>query len=246
MKDQLLDIVRNTFDLGFVSAVKITGTDKATQLDALSDDQTVVISATMHQPVTEFQGLFGMPNLDKLKTILNLDVYRDHAAITVTRQDRSGTGVMEPVGLHFVNASSDFQNNYRFMTAAVVTEKLKTAIPKKAPTWVIEFEPTVSGLQRLKMQSQVHSDQRLFTVKTDKDLLKISFGDHSTHAGDFVFHAGITGNLKHAWSWPTKEVTSILELAGDKIMRLSDEGAAQIIVDSGLTTYQYVLLAQTK
>lgn len=246
MRDHLLDIVRNTFDLSFISAVKVTGDLKSTQLDALSDDKTVVLRAVLHNPVAELQGLFGMPNLDKLKAILNLEVYREDAVITVIKEDRSGTGNPEPTGLHFVNAVGDFQNDYRFMTSAVVTEQLKTAKPKKSPTWVIEFEPTVSGLQRLKMQSQVHSDQKLFTVKTQKDLLKISFGDRSTHAGEFVFHAGITGSLQHSWSWNTKELTSILDLAGDKIMRISDEGAAEITVDSGLATYQYVLLAQTK
>jgi hypothetical protein len=37
-----------------------------------------------------------------------------------------------------------------------------------------------------------------------------------------------------------------LDLAGDKIMRISDEGAAQIIVNSGLAVYTYTLPAQTK
>jgi len=246
MRDYLLDIVRNTFDLGFVAAVKITGTDKTTQLDALAEDRTVVIGATFHAPVPEFQGLFGMPNLDKLKILLNLQEYRENAVITVNQQDRSGTGRMEPVGLHFANAAGDFQNDYRFMTAEVVAEKLKTAKPKKSPTWVVEFEPTVSGLQRLKMQAQAHSDEPLFQVKTDRDLLKLSFGDHSTHAGEFVFHAGISGRLQHPWSWAAKQVISILDLAGDKVMRISDEGVAEITVDSGLAVYRYALLAQTK
>lgn len=96
------------------------------------------------------------------------------------------------------------------------------------------------------MQAQAHSDEPLFQVKTDQDRLKFSFGDHSTHAGEFVFHAGITGRLQHNWSWPTKQVISILDLTGDKVMRLSDEGIAEITVDSGLATYRYALLAQTK
>jgi hypothetical protein len=246
MKDYLLDIVSNTYDLGCIGAVKITGTDKATALDAVADDRTVVISAQFHAPVPEFQGLFGMPNLDKLKILLNLQEYRENAVITVNRSDRAGTGVEEPVGLHFTNPAGDFQNDYRFMTSAVAAEKLKTARPKKSPAWLIEFEPTVAGIQRLKMQAQAHSDEPLFQVKTDQDRLKFSFGDHSTHAGEFVFHAGITGRLQQTWSWPAKQVISILDLTGDKIMRISDEGIAEITVDSGLAVYRYALLAQTK
>lgn len=246
MRDHLLDIIKNTFDLGFVSAVKITGTAQSTILDAVAEDRTVVVSASFHAPVAEFIGLFGMPNLDKLKILLNLQEYRENAVITVNHHDRSGNGQLEPVGLHFKNAAGDFQNDYRFMTSQVVAEKLKTAKPKKTPAWIIDFEPTVTGLQKLKMQTQAHSDEPLFQVKTDRDLLKISFGDHSTHAGEFVFHAGITGSLAHSWCWPARQVISILDLAGDKIMRISDEGIAEITVDSGLAVYRYALLAQTK
>lgn len=246
MKDYLLDIVRNTYDLGCIGAVKITGDDKITGLDAVADDRTVVINAQFHSPVPELRGLFGMPNLDKLKILLGLQEYRENAVITVNRTDRLGTGVEEPVGLHFANPAGDFQNDYRFMTSAVVAEKLKTAKPKKAPAWLIEFEPTIAGIQRLKMQTQAHSDEPLFQVKTDQDRLKFSFGDHSTHAGEFVFHAGITGKLQQSWSWPAKQMISILDLTGDKIMRISDEGIAEITVDSGMAVYRYALLAQTK
>jgi len=246
MKDYLLDIVSNTYDLGCISAVKITGTDKSTMLDAVAEDRTVVISAEFHSPVPEFVGLFGMPNLDKLKILLNLAEYRENAVLTVNRHDRDGSGNAEPVGVHFANAAGDFQNDYRFMTSQVVAEKLKTARPKKAPTWLIEFEPTVAGVQRLKMQAQAHNDEPLFQVKTDQDRLKFSFGDHSTHAGEFVFHTGITGRLQHNWSWPAKQVISILDLTGDKVIRISDEGIAEITVDSGLAKYRYALLAQTK
>ena len=246
MKDYLLDIVRNTHDLSCFSAVKVTGTDKATHIDAVADDRTVVLSGDFHKPLADFIGSFGMPNLDKLRILLNLQEYRENSVITVIRQDRTGSGTMEPVGLNFVNATGDFRNDYRFMTAAVVAEKLRTARPKKTPTWMIEFEPTVAGLQRLKMQAQAHGDEPLFQVHTDQGALKISFGDHSTHAGEFVFHSGITGNLQQRWSWASQTVIPILDLAGDKTLRISDEGVAEITVDSGLAVYRYSLLAQTK
>ena len=35
-------------------------------------------------------------------------------------------------------------------------------------------------------------------------------------------------------------------LPGDKIVRISDQGAAQITVDSGYTVYEYLLPAQAK
>jgi hypothetical protein len=72
------------------------------------------------------------------------------------------------------------------------------------------------------------------------------FGDHSTHSGSFVFEAGVKGQLKRAWSWPVSTVISILSLTGDKVMKISDDGAAMITVNSGVATYNYILPAQSK
>jgi hypothetical protein len=37
-----------------------------------------------------------------------------------------------------------------------------------------------------------------------------------------------------------------MDLTGDKIVRISDDGAAQITVNSGIAEYNYVLPAQQK
>jgi hypothetical protein len=73
-----------------------------------------------------------------------------------------------------------------------------------------------------------------------------SFGDASTHAGNFVFQTAAGGKLKSTWSWPVVQVMQILNLSGDKTMRISDQGAMQITVNSGLAEYNYILPAQSK
>jgi hypothetical protein len=131
------------------------------------------------------------------------------------------------------------------MASEIVTEKAKT-VKFKGVNWNIEFEPTVASIQRLKMQAQANAEEVNFQAKTENGDLKFSFGDHSTHSGNFVFHPGVVGTLKRAWSWPIKTVISILDLTGDKVMRISDDGAAQITVDSGLAVYTYIIPAQSK
>jgi len=243
MRDHLLDLVEHTFDLGCIDLVKITGNTKETVIDGIAEDRSVVVQGKFLAPVPEFVGTFGMPNLSKLKILLNLGEYRENAQITVTRQDRNGE--QAPVGLHFKNAASDFKNDYRFMTAEIVAEKLKTAKFRGA-NWNIEFEPTVAGIQRLKMQAQANAEESTFQARTDNGNLKFFFGDHSTHAGEFVFQPGVTGDLKRAWVWPAKQVISILDLTGDKTVRISDEGAAQITVNSGIAEYNYIIPAMSK
>jgi hypothetical protein len=240
MKDYLLDLVEHTHDLGSIDLVKITGSDKSTVIDGLAEDRSVVIEGTFTQPHADFMGTFGMPNLSKLKILLNLQEYRENARLSLTRKD---TGVAD--GINFENATGDFKNNYRFMASEIVNEKLKT-VKFKGVTWHVEFEPSVSAIQRLKMQAQANAEETNFQAKTENGDLKFSFGDHSSHSGNFVFHPGVTGTLKRSWSWPIKTVIGILDLTGDKTFKISDDGAAMITVDSGLAVYNYILPAQSK
>jgi hypothetical protein len=240
MKDCLKDLVEHTFDLGCIDLIKIVGDTETTEVSALAEDLSVVVQAKFHNPVADFVGTFGMPNLGKLKTLLNLQEYREDAKLSITRR---ATG--EPDGINFENKVGDFKNNYRFMAEGIVNEKLKTAKFRGA-TWHIEFEPTNAAIQRLKWQMSANTEEPNFQAKTENGDLKFFFGDHSTHAGNFVFQTGVTGQLKRTWSWPAKQFASIMDLTGDKIVRISDDGAAQITVDSGLAVYNYILPAQSK
>jgi hypothetical protein len=240
MKDHLLDLVEHTLKLGCIDLVKITGTDKQTEIFGIAEDRSVIVEGKYASPVPEFIGLFGMPNLQKLNILLNLQEYKDGAELAVThRADGAAAGIT------FQNATKDFKNTYRFMASEIVTEKAKS-VKFKGVTWHVEFEPSVAAIQRLKMQAQANVEEVNFQAKTENGDLKFSFGDHSTHSGNFVFQAGVTGALKRTWSWPIKTVVSILDLTGDKIMRISDDGAAQITVDSGLAVYTYIIPAQSK
>ena len=240
MRDYLLDLVEHTFDLGCIDLIKIVGDTDATQISALAEDQSVVVMGTFKNPVPEFVGIFGMPNLGKLKTLLNLQEYRENAKLSLSKTSNG-----DPDGVSFENAAGDFRNNYRFMASGIITEKLKNARFKE-PAWHVQFEPTNAAIQRLKWQMSANAEEPNFQARTENGDLKFFFGDHSTHAGNFVFHPGISGQLKRNWSWPAKQFASIMDLNGDKVVRISDDGAAQITVDSGLAVYNYILPAQSK
>ena len=243
MKDILQDLVAHTHALGFIPLVKISSTTAATEIEAMAEDRSVIVNAKTKDPVSEFEGVFGMPNLNKLAIHLNCPEYKEHAKISVVIANRNGEDI--PTGLHFENKDGDFENDYRFMNTEIINEKLKS-VKFKGAQWNIEFEPSVSSIQRLKFQANAHSEESVFQVKTENDNLVFSFGDASTHAGSFTFEAGITGKLKQTWSWPVVQVMSILNLAGDKTVKISDVGAMMIAVDSGIAEYNYILPAQSK
>ena len=243
MKDHLQDIVQHTHGLGVIDLVKIVGTDTETALEAIAEDRSVIVQAKFKGVVADFIGTFGMPNLGKLNTILNIPEYREDADIAVTRQDRNGESV--PVGVHFENKAGDFKNDYRFMAAEIISDKLKT-VKFKGVKWNVDIVPSVASIQRLKFQAQANSEETTFTAKTEGTDLKFFFGDHSSHAGNFVFQTDVSGTLSKSWAWPVAVVISILNLPGDKTFKISDEGAAMITVDSGIAEYNYILPAQTK
>ena len=243
MKDILTDIVTHTHSLGIIALVKITGDGKETTIESMADDRSVIINAKTKTPVSEFEGTFGMPNLDKLNLHLRNPEYKENAKIEVVKADRNGSEI--PVSLHFENEAGDFVNDYRFMNQEIINEKLKT-VKFKGATWDVEFEPTVAAVSRLKLQAAAHSEENVFQVKTEDGNLVFSFGDASTHAGSFVFQADVKSKLKQTWAWPVTQVMSILNLDGDKTMKIADAGAMMITVDSGLAEYNYILPAQSK
>ena len=240
MRDHLLDLVEHTYDLGCIDLVKITGDDKSTSIAGLAEDKSLIVNGEFAGPVADFIGTFGMPNLNKLKILLNLEPYREKAKLTITHKD---TGELDQ--LTFENVDGDFKNSYRFMATKIINDKLKD-VKMKPVTWNVEFEPSVAAIQRLKMQAQANAEEVNFVAKTDGADLKFYFGDHSTHAGNFVFHPAVGGQLKREWAWPVKVVISILDLTGDKTMRISDEGVAEITVNSGVAVYTYKIPAQSK
>ena len=242
MKDILQDVVAHTHALGFLSLVKVSN-DEGTAIDSMAEDRSVILSAETHSPVQEFVGTFGMPNLDKLNLHLKNPEYKDNAKIEVVQAERNGETI--PTHIHFENAAGDFQNDYRFMNKAIIEEKLKT-VKFKGATWNVEFQPSMASIARMKLMSAAHSEEPTFNVKTVDSNLVFSFGDASTHAGEFVFQHGVEGTLQHTWSWPVAQVQAILNLDGDATMSISDQGAMKISVDSGMVKYDYILPAQSK
>jgi len=243
MKDILQDLVAHTHSLGFIPLVKISSSSQATEIEAMAEDRSVIINAKTKTPVSELEGVFGMPNLNKLDIHLKCPEYKEKAKISVVVANRNGEDI--PTGLHFENEAGDFENDYRFMSTEIINEKLKS-VKFKGAKWDIEFQPSVAAIQKLKFQANANSEESVFQVSTDGDNLVFSFGDASTHAGEFIFHAGVTGKLKQTWSWPVIQVMSILNLPGDITMKIADVGAMMITVDSGIASYDYILPAQSK
>lgn len=243
MLDLLKDIVSHTHNLGFLDTIKITGDEESTKIDSMAQDRSVIMYGEFNTPVAEMQGVFGMPQLNKLKIHLDCPEYKDDAKIEIVNAERNGVNI--PVGLHFENKAGDFKNDYRFMNTEIINEKMKT-VKFRGVTWNVEIEPTISAIQRFQFQAAANSEHTTFLTKTENGTLKFVFGDQSTHGGEFVFANDVTGTLNKAWTWPVNQVLSILKISdvNNTKLSISNEGAMQITLDSGIATYQYIIPAQ--
>ena len=236
MQNLLKDIVSHTHNLGFLNIVKITGSEDKTLIDSMADDRSVIMQAETAGPYPDMIGVFGMPQLNKLKFHLECPEYKEGASIEIVKAERNGDEI--PVGLHFENASKDFKNDYRFMNTEIINEKLKT-VKFRGVKWDVEVSPTVQAIQRFNFQATANNEHTTFLAKTENGNLKFVFGDQSTHGGEFVFAQGVPGNLNKAWTWPVASVLAILKIAdaNNATIGFSNDGAMQIVLDSGIATY---------
>jgi hypothetical protein len=131
------------------------------------------------------------------------------------------------------------------MNTDIINEKLKT-VKFRGVKWDVEIEPSIQGIQRFQFQASANNEHTTFLAKTDSGNLKFTFGDQSTHGGEFIFATGVAGNLNKGWTWPVQSVLSILKIAdaNNAKVSFSNEGAMQITLDSGLATYKYIIPAQ--
>ena len=238
MRDNLLDLIQHTCALGFIDLIKVSGTDDETVINAIAEDRTVILKGVFKTPHPDFEGIFGMPNLMKLRTILRFEEYDETSSINMVKTNDL------PTTIHFETSSGDFVNDYRLMSKVLVEEKIKP-VKFAGATWNIQYEPKVTSIQRLKKQLQANNDESTFILKQDGKDLKVYMGNVTTHSGNFVFEPMVSGKITKSWAWPVKQFISIMDLPGDKVIHISDSPAMKITVDSGLADYEYMLPAQT-
>jgi len=245
MIDILKDIVKHTHGLGFLDLVKITGDDKGTSIDSMAEDRSVILQGSFHKPQAEMSGTFGMPQMGKLDIHLKCPEYKEKANITVLSGERAGATV--PTGIHFENEKGDFKNDYRFMNAEIINEKLKT-VKFKGVKWDVEIEPSMASVQRFNFQATANTEHNSFVVRTEDGNLIFTFGDQASHGGEFTFATDVKGTLNKGWSWTVGQLLQILKLSDSAKVTLhfSNEGAMQVSVDSGLGKYQYIIPAQAQ
>jgi len=236
MKDFLQDVISHTHAIGVLPIIKITSSESQTKIESISEDLSLIFDAVTNTPVPNLNGEYGLANLNILDLHLKCPEYKKDANITFTTIIKDNVTIIN--GIHFENSAGDYSNDYRFMSKEIVDLKIKTA-GHNISKWDITFEPIQANIQRFKYQASAHTNETFFKFSTKDGNLMVNFGDQITHSGSFMFHQNVSGKLKNNISIPITEFLSVLNLVGDKTIKIIDVGAVQVTVDSGLAVYNY-------
>jgi hypothetical protein len=245
-RDIVQDVVKHTAGLGFITSVKVTGTDESTTLDAMDADRTVILQAKLHNNVTEFTGEFGLGNLGFLAGVSALQNYQaEDATVDVVSRERNGVSVPDHLMFKDKDGNTD---QYRFMSKEIIEQTLQT-VKFKGVEWDVTFEPTKAKVAELQAVAGIYGGiEPNFTVKTVDGNLIITVGAaDGSFTGKRTFAMNVNGEITEGYAWPLNQVLAILKLgmSGACVMQISKKGALMISVDSGIGKYDYILPALT-
>lgn len=242
MKDCLLDIIKHTISVSTIDIIKIESQEDRTVFSGLTDDRQILLQAETILPVSGFTGTFGIPNIKKLQTILSLEPYKENASCVLEKNDKD-----EPTNLHFETDDGTFKNDHRFMSSAIIEQRLKTLTLAEEEKWSINITPTQDAIKRLQYQSII-SDEELVLIEVVDKLLIMKFGGPSTHAGEFVFSDNIDGPMPNGLYWLASAILPILKLreSEEVLVSFSERGLLRITAISSIGVYDYLLSPQTR
>lgn len=246
IKDIFKDVLRHTHALGFIEMVKISGDESLTEIEAMDADKTVILKGKLHNPVADFiDQTVGLSRMSVLDGYLKFPGFGDEGAkVEIETQSRNGEDI--PVEISFESAEGH-SGSYRFMLADVINQQLKTVKMKEIP-WDVTIVPTQKNLKDLGYFNGVLGGfEPVFSPTTENGALYFNIGEGAGDKGKLPINNNVDGDLSGNWKWEIDKALSILRLSDSAncTVSFSNAGAMQIVIDSGLGEYTYILPAKS-
>jgi hypothetical protein len=243
VQDILQDLVSYAVPLNF-DTIRVTGKEDKTTFEAVREDKRVIMKATATDPVLEFAGQFGMPNLKVLKGYLETFTKLDSDEKKKLTIDIQRNYKPDPT------VPTDFQ--FSLPGAATAVYRLRKESPqqpnmKDGIKWDAEVvQPTRAKINEFSSFASILSDtEKNFSVKTVGTALKFFIGDENSSVSkvNFVFADGVKNKVDPGMYWPCQDFLTIMNLAtnADTVVRITNLGVIQVTVDTGFITYNFML-----
>lgn len=243
MKDIILDILKYAGNVGFFPHIRVKGNEDKTQVLASDSKQTIILNAETKEPITDFEGDFGLGDLAYLKGVADF-FNKEGTSVKVVTGERGGETNPEEIQYTNIDGSTA---TYRFMPRTLLQE---TAFLKSGMEYDVEISPRKDKIDEFAQLAGINADEEQFSLKTTDGKLEFFLGDEDAagHRMKFVFEENVTGDILAGKKWPVKQVIAALRLAssGEATLKISNKGLLTVSIDSGLANYDIIIIANKK
>lgn len=242
--DVFKDVLDHTHGLGIFEMVRIDSSDDATYIETADPEKSVIVKGKANEVVEPLDGsVIGLSRMSVLKGYLQYPGFSgDDATVSVIKQTRND--VEMPAEVEFVDANGT-DAHYRFMSAEVINQQL-TQVTFKGADFDVNIVPSDKNISDLDYFNGVLSQfDSTFRPATEGGDLYFYIGDANGDRTKVLIKKSVEGEINHAHKWPLGIVLKILKLGNaDTVMSINQKGLLQIVVNSGLAEYQYLLPAK--
>ena len=237
LKDIVLDVAKNIASLGTFEEILVEQETDSTKFTAYPEDSTLTVLANSKDKVVEFPEKFGMLHLGFLVGLSGL--YRTEDSKVAT-----GTNAKSEIDRLAFSGVDGNKDEYRLTPVNLMKTKSRSF---KGTTWDVVVKPAANKISELSQRATLYAsiDPNL-VASTDNGKLIFTFGGAGGggHAGKFVF-ADTTQTLKRPVTLPIQSLLLALKTAsqGTPVISISEK-VAKVEFDSGLVSYEYLVIAQ--
>lgn len=241
MMDVLGEIVRQTN--GLVDTLRITGSATETCISGCDADKITIVNAVLKEPVIDFVGDFGVPNLGLLRGLLDFAPYRaDGSSFSVKRRMRGDREIVEEFQFR---DQRGIGADYRLMSPDGIGAKLQSTV-----AWDVNFEPEKEKIAQFNQLAGLYNEvEKTFGVKTEKGNLVFQLGNDnsSTHRAAIVVAEGMKGVVKNTSRWSIQKFQGVMKLVGARSSNISlSKGILGIATETTYGTYTYYLIGENR
>jgi hypothetical protein len=239
----LHDVTNATRGVKF-EIIKVTGTEKETRFNAMVGGGSIVMKAVTKEPVAEFDGVFGLNNIDILRGYL--DIYKSYDETTTVEtkmrsQERNGVEVKTDIQF---SAKGQSSANYRLTGQA--------ALPKVAVLNDMNWDVSLDNISKGKISQFTRFAGVLGgTVKNFLPVIKngklvFEIGDSNSSVSVAEVEMGeVVGTLNSSYAFPIVEFLTVF-VNNNPCIRLSNRGILMVEFSSELANYQFTFMGSNR
>lgn len=241
--DVLQDVTNATRGVKF-EIIKVTGSEKETRFNAMVGGGSIVMKAVTKEPVVEFDGVFGLNNIDILRGYIDIYKSYDETTIVETKmrsQERNGVEVKTDI---MFNAKGQSSANYRLTGQA--------ALPKVAVLNDMNWDVVLNNISKSKISQFTRFAGVLGgTVKNFLPVIKngklvFEIGDSSSSVSVAEVEMGdVTGTLNSSYAFPIVEFLTVFA-NNNPCIKLSNKGILMVEFSSELANYQFTFMGSNR